>query len=93
MKSLRPIISALVLTMFLSTAALAGQIGGLRTAGQIGGLRTEGQIGAPRTAGQIGAPRANSAIQINQTIRESRFDLESTVAGLIRMLLDGGALL
>ena len=88
MKSLRPTIFTLVLTISLSMTAVAGQIPGLRTTGQIPGLRT---------AGQIPAPRANSAVQSDQMPRASRFDLDITFAGsfagLMRMLLDSGALL
>lgn len=88
MKALQPTISALLLTIFLSTTALAGQIPGLRTAGQ---------IPAPRTAGHIPAPRSNSAVQSNRATRASWFDLDSAIsgsfAGVIRMLLDSGALL
>jgi hypothetical protein len=86
MKSIRPTILALLLTIFASTTALAGNIPA---------LRTMGQIPATRTAGQIPATRTNFAF--NQNVPPSRFDLESAVsasfAGLIRMLFDGAALL
>ena len=86
MKSHKPTISALLLMIAFSTTALAGQIPAFRTAGQIPGMRT---------AGQIPAPRANSAVQINHTIPESQFEnaVSGSFAGLIRMLLDSGALL
>ena len=90
MKDLKPTILALTLTMIVSSTAFAGNIGGMRTAGNIGGMRTVGNIGGTRTARiSANAPIANS--------EPLRFDLEDAVsgsfAGLIRMLLDSGALL
>lgn len=90
MKSLKPTILALTLTMVVSSTAFAGNIGGLRAAGNIGGLRS---------AGNIGGTRSNRIPQSqpNVTPEQSRIDFESTFAGgfvgLIRMLLDSGALL
>ena len=60
MKSLKPLVCASLLTVALSTSALAGNIGGLKTtsAGNIGGLKTTsaGNIGGLRTnrTGNIG---------------------------------------
>jgi len=91
MKTLRPTI-ALILTLMVSSTALAGNIGGLRSAGNIGGLRSAGNIGGTRSAGTV----------ITQGIvmdgpEAQRFNVESTLsgsfAGLIRMLFDAGALL
>ena len=52
MKSLKPVVFASLLTIALSTSAMAGNIGGMRTtsAGNIGGLRTSrvGNIGGVR---------------------------------------------
>ena len=52
MKSLKPLVCASLLTVAISTSAMAGNIGGMRTtsAGNIGGLRTSrvGNIGGLR---------------------------------------------
>ena len=84
MKFIRPTTSALLLTILLSTTAFAGQIPGFRTAGQ---------IPATRSAGYIPDPRTNAVVRSNA----SRFDLDSAMsdsfAGMVRMLLDAGALL
>jgi hypothetical protein len=52
MKSLKPIVCASLLTVAISTSAMAGNIGGMKTtsAGNIGGLRTSrvGNIGGVR---------------------------------------------
>ncbi len=82
MKTLRPTI-ALILTLMVSSTALAGNIGGLRSAGNIGGTRSAGTV---ITQGIVmDGPEAQ------------RFNVESTLsgsfAGLIRVLLDAGALL
>ena len=82
MKTLRPTI-ALILTLMVSSTALAGNIGGLRSAGNIGGTRSAGTV---ITQGIVmDGPEAQ------------RFNVESTLsgsfAGLIRMLFDAGALL
>jgi hypothetical protein len=94
MKRFRPIILALTLIITLSSAAHAGNIGGLRTnaAGNIGGLRTNaaGNIGGLRTngAGNIGGMRTNST--------PANTDIEilfyGNIAGLIRALLSTSAL-
>ena len=95
---------AAMLTIGLSTSASAGNIGmrttgniGMRTSGNIG-MRTSGNIGM-RTSGNIGMRGAGQAGQ-NSSPRDlstSRFNLETalsgTFAGLIRMLLESGALL
>jgi hypothetical protein len=90
MKSLKPTILALTLTMVVSSTAFGGNIGGLRTAGNIGGLRSAGNIGGTRSN------RISPSVP-NVGPEQSRIDLESTFAGsfvgLIRMLLDSGALL
>ena len=99
MKDLKPTILALTLTMIVSSTAFAGNIGGLRTAGNIGGMRTAGNIGGMRTVGNIGGTRTarNSANAPIASSEPLTFDLENAVsgsfAGLIRMLLDSGALL
>lgn len=91
MKNLRPTIIVLILILMVSSTALAGNIGGLRSAGNIAGLRSTGNIGGTRSASTVipqrvivGGPEAN------------RFNLDSDLsgsfAGLIRMLLDAAAL-
>jgi hypothetical protein len=65
MKSLKPLVCASLLTVAISTSAIAGNIGGMRTtsAGNIGGLRTSqvGNIGGLRagTPGNIVSPTPN----------------------------------
>lgn len=92
MKMLTPTILALALTMMVSSTALGGNIGGLRTAGNIAGLRSSGNIGGTRAAGI-----ATQGSVSTTDPRTSRFDFEAefsgTFAGLIRMLLESGALL
>lgn len=90
MNYLKPTILALTLTMIVSSTAFAGNIGGMRSTGNIGGTRIAGNIGGTRSARNS----ANPAI-VNQ--QPSRFELESAIpgsfAGIIRMLLESGALL
>jgi hypothetical protein len=86
MKRLTPTILASILTIILSSTALAGNIAAGRIAGH---------IPTGRTAGSIPIGRASSAV--NDPALTSRVDLETAIsgsfAGIIRMLLDGGALL
>ena len=90
MKYLKPTVLCLTFTMVVSSTAFAGNIGGLRTTGNIGGLRS---------AGNIGGTRSNRISPDGPSVapEQSQVDLESTFAGsfvgLIRMLLDSGALL
>ena len=101
MRVLQPTILALTLTMVVSSTALAGNIGGLRSAGNIGGTRSAGNIGGTRSAGNIGGTRSaridtrSDAAGINPST--VRVDLETaisdTFAGLIRLFLESGALL
>ena len=89
MKRLSPTILASILMLIVSSTALAGNIAGGRIAGHI-------PIG--RAAGNIPAGRATStAISPSVSTGSLRFDLESTFAGsfvgLIRMILDSGAML
>jgi hypothetical protein len=88
MKLLKPTILALTVTMIVSSTALAGNIGGLRTTGNIGGMRSAGNIAGTRTAGSN--PQSIGPITNPGT---SRLGLESAISGLIRMLLESGALL
>jgi hypothetical protein len=88
MKYVKATILTAVLTIGLSTSASAGNIG----------MRTTGNIGM-RTTGNIGMRGAGQATQNGSTgidLSASRFTLETlsgTFAGLIRMLLESGALL
>jgi hypothetical protein len=89
MKSVRPIICASLLTLALSTSAVAGNIGGMRTtsAGNIGGLRTSraGNIGGLRTnaTGNIGGLRN----EVSVTTRESlAFELAGNIGNFLSIL-------
>jgi hypothetical protein len=90
MKILRPTLLALSITLMISSTAFAGNIGGLRTTGNIGGMRSAGNIGGTRTTGLVSDTTAPS-------LERSRFELgisfSGTVAGLVRILLESGALL
>ena len=96
MKKIQSTLLALTLIIMVSSTALAGNIGGLRSAGNIGGTRSAGNIGGMRSAGNIGGMRSTNAPQIIVP-RSSRFDLEGSFSeaftGLIRMLVESGALL
>ena len=97
MKILRPVLLAVTLTMIVSSTAFAGNIGGLRTSGNIAGPRSAGNIAGPRSAGNIGGAHNTSLVNPNigpRTPAASRFEatLSGTFAGLIRMLLENGAL-
>ncbi len=95
MRILRPVVLALTVTLMVSSTVSAGNIGGLRTTGNIGGTRSAGNIGGTRAAGNIGGTRS-AGIAPQSTVSNldsARFNLESTLSGLIRMLLESGALL
>ena len=100
MKMLRPAILALTLTAIVSSTALAGNIGGLRTSGNIGGMRSAGNIGGTRSAGNIGGTRsagvATQSIAPVAITVAPQLDFETTMSGtfvsLFRMLLESGAL-
>jgi hypothetical protein len=86
MKRLTPTILASILTIAVSSTALAGNI-------PVG--RMAGHIPLGRAAGNIPVGRASSSVN-NPAVfptTTARFDLESAFAGLIRMLFDGAALL
>lgn len=93
MRFLRPTLAALILTITVSSTALAGNIGGLRSAGNIGGLRSTGNIGGTRSAAI--SPSQSPSFTVSSEI--GRFNVESALsgsfAGLIRMLFEAGALL
>lgn len=94
MKRFTPTVLALILTMLVSSTAFAGHIAGGRTAGNIAGGRAAGNIAGGRAAGHIAGgrtvtierPSSTNDGLINGTLRLD-------VAGLIRMLLESGALL
>ena len=92
MRILKPTILAVALTVMLCSTASAGNIGGMRTSGNIGGMRSAGNIGGTRSAGII--PPTAAPVSNRGT---SRVDFETAVSdtfvGLIRMLLESGALL
>ena len=91
----------MILTMLISSTAFAGHIAVGRAAGNIPGGRAAGNIAGGRAAGNIAGgrvatlrePSTNPAL-MNGSLR---VDLESTIsgafAGMIRMLLESGALL
>ena len=93
MRFLRPTLAALILTITVSSTALAGNIGGLRSAGNIGGLRSTGNIGGTRSAAI--SPSQSPSFTVSS--EAGRFNVESALsgsfAGLIRMLFEAGALL
>jgi hypothetical protein len=88
MKSLKPTLLALSLTMVLSSTASAGNIPATRMAGNIPATRMAGNIPATRTNLTTSTPRSAR--------RTLRFDLETvlsdTFPGLFRLLLESGAL-
>lgn len=101
MKRFVPTLLALILTVGATSTAFAGHIAGGRSAGNIPGGRTAGNIAGGRTAGNIAGGRtatmvSPSVINSQFTNGTSRVDLESaisgTFAGLIRLLLESGAL-
>jgi hypothetical protein len=87
MKALKPTIFALILTMVISSTAMAGNIGGTRIAGNIGGARAAGNIGGARSAGTIGGPRTMFSSPVDLTTRASRLDVETAILGSLRNLL------
>ena len=92
MNILRPTLLALALTLTVSSSAFAGNIGGLRTTGNIGGTRSTGNIGGTRSPSI--APHSTGA-SLNPVGSRLYADgmLSGAFAGLIRMLLESGALL
>lgn len=99
MKRFAPSILSVVLTIVVSSTAFAGHIAGGRASGNIAGGRAAGNIAGGRAAGNIAGGR--SAAYSNPSSRPEvgigRYnldgDLAGTFAGLIRMLLESGALL
>lgn len=93
MDRLKSTICALIVTITISSTALAGNIGGMRTtsAGNIGGMRTSsaGNIGGMRTssAGNIGGLRTKT-----ETSYELGIAISENIGGLIRFLLESAAL-
>ena len=89
MKRLSSTILASILIVIVSSTAFAGNIAAGRIAGHIPLGRAAGNIPVGRAATTVISPSVPTGT--------SRFDLESTFAGsfvgLIRMLLDSGALL
>jgi hypothetical protein len=102
MKRLPPIIFALLLITLVSSNALAGHIAGGRAAGNIAGGRITGNIAGGRASGNIAGGRVVTLHQPSITNLEppsgistsaSEVTFSGTFAGLIRMLLESGALL
>lgn len=101
MKRSAPTILSLILIFVVSSTTSAGNIAGGRSTGNIAGGRTSGNIAGGRTTGNIAGGRAATAFTNpsipGSTNGLSRFDIETTFsgtfAGLIRMLLESGALL
>ena len=91
-------ILSVILVMVVCTTAFAGHIAGGRASGNIAGGRAAGHIAGGRATGNIAGGR--TAAYINPSARPelsaiSRVDFEGTfsLTGLIRMLLESGALL
>lgn len=82
-------ILSVILVMVVSSTAFGGNIAGGRAAGNIAGGRATGNIAGGRAAAYL-----NPSAQLNAI---SRADFEGvfsgTFTGLIRMLLESGALL
>lgn len=98
MKRFASTILSVILVMVVSTTAFAGHIAGGRAAGNIAGGRAAGNIAGGRATGNIAGGR--TAAYINPSARPelndiSRVDFEGTFSfnGLIRLLLESGALL
>jgi hypothetical protein len=91
-------ILSVFLVMVVSTTAFAGNIAGGRAAGNIAGGRAAGHIAGGRAVGNIAGGR--TAAYINPPARPelnaiSNVNFEGTFfyTGLIRLLLESGALL
>jgi hypothetical protein len=102
MKRFAPTILVLILTTVVPSTAFAGHIAGGRATGNIAGGRSAGNIAGGRASGNIAGGRSTTVLSpsIMSTPLNNgalRFDLETnisgTFAGLIRMLLESGALL
>jgi hypothetical protein len=101
MKRSLPTLFLLILMIGTSSNAFAGHIAGGRTAGNITGGRAAGNITGGRASGNIPGGRSAtvaspSVINSQLTTESSQVDFETamsgTFAGLIRMLLESGAL-
>lgn len=99
MKRFAPTLLALILMMVVSSTAFGGNIAGGRAAGNIPGGRASGHIAGGRASGNIAGGRS-TAIEnpsiinpplSNETSR-FKFSIPETFAGLIRMLLESGAI-
>jgi hypothetical protein len=90
MKSLKPVVCASLLTVAISTSAMAGNIGGMRTtsAGNIGGLRTNrvGNIGGVR-AGTL--PTTVSPAPTAPEVSPNRFEISliENLGGFLSVLI------
>jgi hypothetical protein len=88
MKRLRLTVSTLVLATTLSSSALAGNIGGLRTtaAGNIGGMRTN-------AAGNIGGLRTNSASMTRTSPNhDTNVEISRNIINILRLILESATL-
>lgn len=101
MRRSAPTILSIILTLVISSTTFAGHIAGGRAAGNIAGGRAAGNIAGGRATGNIAGGRTaaaypNSSIAPNLTGAQ-RLNFEgafsSTLTGLIRMLLESGALI
>ena len=101
MKRFTPTILAMILTMLISSTAFAGHIAVGRAAGNIPGGRAAGNIAGGRAAGNIAGGRAatlggsatNPALMNGSVRADLEAAISGTFTGLIRMLLESGALL
>jgi hypothetical protein len=101
MKRFAPTILSLILTTVVSSTAFAGHIAVGRATGHIPVGRAAGHIAVGRASGNIPVGRTasihtTSMIRPQLSDETSRLDIEAilsgTFAGLIRMLLENGAL-
>lgn len=102
MKRFASMILALILTMVVSSSAFAGHIAGGRASGNIAGGRIAGNIAGGRASGHIAGGRTatlespsvtNPDVTRGNTRADIATAISGTFGGLIRMLLESGALL
>jgi len=98
MKRFGPTILSVILTIVVSSTAFAGHIAGGRANGNIAGGRAAGNIAGGRATGNIAGGRTaaygpSSRPEAGIASFNLERDLSGTFAGLIRMLLESGAVL
>jgi hypothetical protein len=91
MTKVKPIVCALLLTLTLSSAALAGNIPVTRATGNIPVTRATGNIPVPRAAGNIPVPRASGNIPVPRSAWNMP-SFSENIGRLIQLLVESGAL-